>query len=180
MSRFCQFFVCLSWKIVHLSWFVPIFGQFWGCPDFNLAWIKALRMGSFMSSYRGFYRNIGGLSGLAFASWPPPPPPSPSAPPHPFPWRGHQCPHLGMRHITVIDPAKNPRPAKQFIALIISIQVGTWWQCCLADWTYGRWPLQNKLKWSRSTLSCICNSPLLAGGWFNANKVHGLSASLLA
>ena len=116
----------------------PIFGLFWGCPDFDLAWVKALRMGALVS-YIGFYRNIGGIPGLAFASWPPPP--SPLALPPPFPWRGHQCPHFGMRHIIVIDPAKNPRPAKQFIALNISIQVGIWWQCCWEGWAYGRWPL---------------------------------------
>ena len=35
---FCQFF----WKIVKMSWFVPIFGHFGGCPAFNLAWVKAM------------------------------------------------------------------------------------------------------------------------------------------
>ena len=37
----------------------------------------------------------------------------------------------------------------------------------------------NKLKWSRSTPSWICNSPLLAGGWFNSNKVLGLDSQPL-
>ena len=33
LSRFCQFFSCLSWC-------VPIFGKTWSCPEFYLLWVK--------------------------------------------------------------------------------------------------------------------------------------------